>query len=171
MDIIKIFTVLEGFFKIMLATALIINKSFMRTFPLYINNFTNRFGWLTITNKIVNKFTNGITNDPMTSITETDRLVTSNVSASWLILLTLRTLPWVTLLERAVDGLTSWLTLLTLQTLPPVTLLEETVLPTFNGLTSWLTLLTLQTLCLVAFLEQKSLLTFNDLTSSLTLLV
>ena len=72
MGIIKIFTVLNDFVKI-LATVLIINKLFMRTFPVYINKFTSRFNWLRISNKIRNRLTSGITNDRITCITGIDR--------------------------------------------------------------------------------------------------
>ena len=57
------------FFKIMLATVLIIDKSFMRTFLVQRNKFTKPM----ITNKIRNRLTSGITNDRVTCITATDR--------------------------------------------------------------------------------------------------
>ena len=48
-------------------------KSFMGTFPVHINKFTNRFNCLTITNKIRNRLTNGITNDKITLVTGAGR--------------------------------------------------------------------------------------------------
>ena len=92
------------------------------------------------------------------ALLEQTDLVTLNVLTSWLILLTLWTLRWVTLLGRAglltVDSLTSWLTLLALQTIRLVALLEQRGLLTLNRLISWLTLLVLQTLRSIALLEQ-----------------
>ena len=128
----------------MLATVLIINKSFMRTFQVHINKFTSKFSWKRITNKIRNRLTSGIKNDRITCITEQTDLVTFSVFTSWPILLTLPTLCWVSLLEQTglliVDGLTSSRTLLALQTLIPVALLEQTILLTFNELLALLAL-------------------------------
>ena len=57
----------------MLVTVLITNKSFVRTFLVHINEFTSKFIWLTINNKIRNGLTSGITNDRITCITGKDR--------------------------------------------------------------------------------------------------
>ena len=57
----------------MLVTVLIINKSFMRTFLVHINNSRSRFNWPTITNKIRNRLTSIIANGRITWITGTDR--------------------------------------------------------------------------------------------------
>ena len=106
----------------MLATALSINKSFMRTFSVHIKEFTNRFNWQTITAKIRNKITSKIINDRIPCIAGTEfelleqkDLVAVNVLTSWLTLLVLRTLCLDILLEQAglitVDGLACWLVL------------------------------------------------------------
>ena len=52
-------------------TALIINK-----FSVHMKKFTNRFNLLTITNKIRNKITSGITNDRLLALLEQTDLVT-----------------------------------------------------------------------------------------------
>ena len=130
----------------MSAVVLISSKSFMRTFPVHINKYMNRFNSLTITNKIRNMLTSGITNDRSNCITGTDRFSNINCFNELANTATLRTL-W-TLVERTglltVDGLTSWLALLTLQTLRLFVLLEQIVLLTFHGLMSLLTPLALQ---------------------------
>ena len=56
----------------MLATVLIINKLFTRTFLVHINTFMSRFNWLTITNKIRNRLTSGTRNGRIICITGTD---------------------------------------------------------------------------------------------------
>ena len=152
----------------MLATVLIINKSFMRTFPAYFNKFASKFNWLTITDKNRNRLTSGITNDRITCITGTYSF--SNIKSFDKLANTVG----VTVITDitgllTVDGFTSCPTLRTLQSLHPV-VFGQTDLLTFNGLMGLLTLLVLQTLLLVTLLEQRGLLTFNGSVNWLTLL-
>ena len=67
----------KWFCKMTLETALIMKHLLIKTLPVHINKFTNRFDWLTIINEIRNRFTTGITNDRITCITRIDRF--SNV--------------------------------------------------------------------------------------------
>ena len=160
MDIIKIFTALNGF-----------TKSCWQLFLLLTSCSRGRFWFTSISlregsdSQSLTKLQTGLQVElqmtELFALLEQTVLVTLNVWTSWLI-------PWTleTLLERAgllvVDGLTSWLTLLTLQTLRSVGS-EQTVLLTFNGLMSLLTPLVLQTLRLVVLFEKTGLLTFNGL--------
>ena len=124
----------------MLAVVLIINKSFMRTFPVHNNKFTNRFNWLAITNKIRNKLIIEITNDRINCIRQTD-VVTLNLLTSCLILLT------------------SW----TLQTL-----VEMTGLLTVNGLTMINTtdLKDITSICIIVTSSFTNIQWFNESTNT-----
>ena len=167
----------------MLATALIINMSFMRMFPVHINKFTNRFNWLSGTKKLEASLQLELQNDRITCSTETDRFSNikcfnklantadvTDITFSHIIGTDRITNSWS---YRHFVQLHYWnekLSLLALQTLRLAALLEQRGLLTFNGLANWLTLLALQTLHLVALLERRGLLTFNGLMSWLTLL-
>ena len=160
MDIIKIFTALNGFSKSCWRLFLLLTScSWERVQFTSISLRAGLTDWQSLT-KLETGLQVELQMTELLALLEQTVLVTLNVLASWLILLTLRTLR--TLSERAglltVDGLTSWLTLLTLKTLRPV-VLEQTGLLTFNGLMSLLTLLVLQTLWLVTLLEHRGLLT------------
>ena len=172
MDIIKIFTALNGFVKSCWRLLLFLTSRSWGRFPILNEKFTSRFNWLTIISKVRKRLTSGIANDRITSITGTDRF--SNINCFDELANTVD-VTYITDITDTIgkdgvltaDGLTSWLkfllkfnglisllTLLALQTLRIVTLLEQRGLLTFNGLVNWLTIQTLQTLRLAALLEQ-----------------
>ena len=135
MDIIKIFTVLNGFVKSCWQLFLLLtSQSWGRFWFTSISLWAGLTDWQSLT-KLETGLQVELQMTELLALLEQTVLVTLNVlTISWLILLTLQTLQ--TLLERTglltVHVLMSWLTLLILQTLRPV-VPEQTVLLTFKG--------------------------------------
>ena len=139
MDIIKIFTALNGFVKSCRRLLLLLTSRSWRRFRFTPKSlWTGLPDWKSLT-KLEARLKVELQMTESLALLEQTDLVILDVLTTWLTLLVLQT-RLVTLFEQAgflaIAGLASWITLLTLQILRSVALLKQTVSPTFNGLTS-----------------------------------